>query len=59
MPGFALTPVSATALFTAACVAGVQYRRTWKADGPLWQLWVYGLIAAGGLLALAFLPLRP
>ncbi len=56
---FALTPFSATALFAAACIAGVQYRRTWKAEGPRWQLWAYGMVAAGGLLVLAFVPLRP
>ncbi|MBU2963622.1 hypothetical protein KO516_22895 [Citreicella sp. C3M06] len=57
MEELALTPFSATTLFIAACIAGMQYRRAWKAEGPRWQLWLYGLIAAGALLTLGFLPM--
>ncbi len=53
-----LTPAVATVLFVVAVVAGHRYRRTWKADGPRWQLWVYGCIAAGCLLTVGFLPLK-
>jgi hypothetical protein len=52
-----LSPTTATILFVIACMAGIQYRRTWKQEGPKWQLWLYGAVAAAGLLALAFLPL--
>lgn len=53
-----LTPITATSIFVVAVLAGYRYRRTWKADGPRWQLWVSGIIAAGCLLALGFLPIR-
>ncbi|MBF9041856.1 hypothetical protein HKCCE4037_00815 [Rhodobacterales bacterium HKCCE4037] len=55
--GLYLTPAVATALFVLACLAGYRYRAVWKAEGPRWQLWLYGLIAAGGLLVLGFVPL--
>lgn len=51
-------PVAVT-LFVIAVIAGYRYRRTWKAEGALWQLWLFGLIAALCLLSLAFLPIRP
>ena len=54
---FALTPAWATALFVLAVIAGYRYRRVWKAEGPTWQLWVSGIIAAGCLLILGFVPL--
>ena len=54
-----LTPLAATAIFVVAVVAGYQYRRIWKAEGPRWQLWIAGLIAAICLLTVAFLPVRP
>lgn len=52
-----LTPASATILFIVGCLAGYRYRRVWKAEGPRWQLWVTGLIAAGAFLTLGFVPL--
>lgn len=53
-----LTPFSATILFVLSCLCGYQYRRVWKTEGPRWQLWLYGTIAATGLLALGFLPMN-
>lgn len=58
MPELALTPVTATLLFVVACLAGYRYRSVWKAEGPRWQLWVFGLVAAVALLVLGFLPMR-
>ncbi|MEL6197977.1 MAG: hypothetical protein AAFT19_09030 [Pseudomonadota bacterium] len=57
MSGLTLTPFLATAIFVVACIAGYRYRRVWKTDGPAWQAWLFGLIAAGCLLSLGFLPL--
>ncbi|MEM6440728.1 MAG: hypothetical protein AAF763_13645 [Pseudomonadota bacterium] len=57
MVDVALTPALATAIFVLACWGGYQYRRVWKAEGPAWQLWAFGLIAAASLLALGFVPL--
>lgn len=59
MPDLFLTQTSATALFVIACLAGYRYRHVWKAEGPTWQLWIFGLIAAGALLVLAFVPMAP
>ena len=56
--GFFLTPLSATAIFVVAVIAGYRYRRVWKAEGPRWQLWLFGLIAAACLLTVGFLPLK-
>lgn len=53
-----MTPQIATVLFVIACVAGMQYRRVWKAEGPRWQLWVTGLVAAACLLAVGFVPVQ-
>ena len=53
-----LSPVAATVFFVAAVLAGYRYRRVWKTNGPTWQLWVFGAIAATCLLVLGFLPLR-
>jgi hypothetical protein len=58
VPELALTPVTATLLFVVACLAGYRYRSVWKAEGPRWQLWVFGLVAAVALLVLGFLPMR-
>ncbi|MEP2718523.1 hypothetical protein [Pseudophaeobacter sp.] len=53
-----LTPLIATLLIFAAVLAGNRYRRVWKAEGPRWQLWLFGLIAAAALLTLAFVPMQ-
>jgi len=52
-----LTPTSATLLFVVGCLAGYSYRRVWKSEGPRWQLWLFGLVAATALLVLAFVPM--
>ncbi|MEN9062109.1 hypothetical protein ABFB10_15030 [Ponticoccus litoralis] len=52
-----LTPVTATLIFVAGCLAGYQYRRTWKAGGARWKLWLYGMVAAAALLTLGFVPM--
>ncbi|MFV0473602.1 MAG: hypothetical protein ACK5MQ_05270 [Pikeienuella sp.] len=57
MPELTLTPASATILFIIGCLAGYRYRHVWKAEGPRWQLWLFGLVAAGALLILGFAPL--
>ncbi|MEE2944840.1 hypothetical protein [Cognatishimia activa] len=57
MNDFALTPLFATILFVAACLAGYKYRRVWKAEGPRWQLWVFGLFAGVVLLFLGLVPM--
>ena len=53
-----LTPTTATILFVVAVLAGYRYRRVWKAEGPRWQLWIFGAIAAGCLAVLGFTPLE-
>ncbi|MEM1265632.1 MAG: hypothetical protein AAGI50_06405 [Pseudomonadota bacterium] len=58
MDDVSLTPAIATALFVIAVVAGYRYRRTWKMEGPAWQLWLYGSVAAVCLLTVGFVPLR-
>lgn len=57
MSDLTLTPALATLIFVTACWGGYQYRRVWKADGPVWKLWIYGLIAGACLLVVGFLPL--
>ncbi|UZD90871.1 hypothetical protein [Cognatishimia activa] len=57
MTDLTLTPLIATSLFVLACLAGFQYRRVWKAEGPRWQLWVYGVFAGVTLLVLGFVPM--
>jgi len=57
LPELMLTPVSATLMFVTACLAGYRYRAVWKAEGPSWQLWLFGLVAAGCLLTLGFVPM--
>lgn len=52
-----LTPLTATLLFVLACLAGYAYRRTWKAEGPRWKLWLFGMVAAAALLILGFVPM--
>ncbi|UUX49298.1 hypothetical protein NUH88_18080 [Nisaea acidiphila] len=58
MADFYLTPITATVLFVVAVISGYRYRRVWKTEGPAWQAWLYGSIAAGALLSLGFLPLK-
>ncbi|SFR12591.1 hypothetical protein [Poseidonocella sedimentorum] len=57
MEELTLTPLIATLLFVLACLAGHRYRRVWKAEGPRWQLWLYGVVAAVCLMILGFVPL--
>ncbi|MEM9099652.1 MAG: hypothetical protein AAGC79_14145 [Pseudomonadota bacterium] len=59
MPDMILTPLLATAIFVVACCAGYAYRRVWKAEGPVWKLWVYGLVAGLCLLTVGFVPVSP
>lgn len=53
-----LSPALATLIFCVTCFAGYRYRRVWKAEGPTYQYWIFGLIAAGGLLILGFVPVN-
>ncbi|MEL7300638.1 MAG: hypothetical protein AAFM92_09675 [Pseudomonadota bacterium] len=57
MADLMLSPLAATLIFVAACLCGMRYRSVWKAEGPTWQLWLFGLGAACGLGLLAFVPL--
>ena len=57
MGALPLTPALATAIFVIACCCGYRYRNTWKAEGPRWQLWLYGVLTAAGLLVLGFTPM--
>ncbi|MDB6177560.1 hypothetical protein PAF17_08540 [Paracoccus sp. Z330] len=57
MAEFTLNPVVATLIFCVACLSGYQYRRVWKKEGPRYQYWLFGVIAALGLGLLAFIPL--
>lgn len=54
-----LTPLSATALFVVAVLAGYRYRKAWKTAAPGWRKWAFGLTAAICLLILALTPLTP
>jgi hypothetical protein len=54
---FTLTPFVATSLFVVACLSGYQYRRVWKSEGPRWQLWLFGIVAAVLLLLLGLVPM--
>ena len=47
----------ALAIFIAACIGGANFRRVWAREGPTWQLWVSGLIAAFGFMTIALIPL--
>ena len=53
-----LTPFFATILVVTAVIAGYRYRQTWKSEGPIWKLWLYGAVAGTALLVLGFVPLR-
>ncbi|MEM9344236.1 MAG: hypothetical protein AAGA87_14430 [Pseudomonadota bacterium] len=54
----ALTPLSATLIFFVTCLAGYQYRRVWKTEGPTYQYWLFGTVAGAGLIALGFIPIH-
>lgn len=51
-----LSPMLATLLFCLTCLAGHRYRQIWKAEGPRHHYWIFGSIAAAGLLTLGFVP---
>ena len=53
-----LSPFLATFIFCVSCLAGYSYRRVWKTDGPRLHYWLFGLIAASGLLLLGFVPIE-
>ena len=55
---FTLSPMLATGIFVVSCLCGHRYRKVWKADGPNWQLWMFGGLAAMGLLVLGFVLVR-
>lgn len=59
MPATDLTlpPTLALVLFVVAVLAGHSFRRVWKAEGPQWQLWLFGGVAAICLITVGFLPL--
>ena len=57
MDQLTLTPTLATAIFVVTCLCGYQYRRVWKAEGPRYQYWLFGGLAAAGLMILGFVPL--
>ena len=47
-----LPPITATGKIILSCLCGHRYRRVWKAEGPQWQLWLFGLLAALGMTTL-------
>ncbi|GAA6193685.1 hypothetical protein DS909_03265 [Phaeobacter gallaeciensis] len=55
-----LTPLSGSIILFIVVVSGHLYRQNWKSEKPNTRLraWAYGLPAAIGLMALAFLPLK-
>ncbi|MQQ09798.1 hypothetical protein GFB49_15130 [Epibacterium sp. SM1979] len=53
-----LSPQAATVMFCITCLAGYQYRRVWKREGPRYQYWLFGTIAALGLVTLGLIPLN-
>lgn len=52
-----LSPLVATVIFCVTCLAGYRYRHTWKSEGPRHHYWIFGVIAAAGLLVLGFVPI--
>lgn len=54
-----LTPGSGALIVFIVVVCGHRFRLAWKEQHPGWQrrAWIFGLPAALGLMALAFLPL--
>ena len=55
---YSLPPVIALVIFVIGVVAGVQYRRVWKAEGSRTQLWIFGVVASVCLLTVALVPLK-
>lgn len=57
MTGLTLGTGTALLIFVIACLAGYQYRRVWRAEGPSYQLWIFGIVAAVCLLVVGFIPI--
>ena len=57
MTDLVLSPMAATIIFLIVCLAGHRYRHVWKSEGPRYQYWMFGLVAATGLLVLGFVPI--
>ena len=55
-----LTPVTGALTVFLVVVCGHLYRQNWKSEAPdaRFRSWLFGVPAAIGLLALAFLPLK-
>lgn len=53
-----LTPFLATMIFVLGVLAGTQYRKNWKLEGPAWKSWVFGSVAALCLIIVAFVPMH-
>ena len=45
-------------IFFIACISGVQFKRLWKNNGPVWQLWFFGTSSAIGLLLVGLMPIH-
>ncbi|MEM6908999.1 MAG: hypothetical protein AAF494_10005 [Pseudomonadota bacterium] len=58
MGDLGLPQAAALILFVIAIIAGQRFRRVWKEEGPDWQKWLYGGVAAAGLLSVALIPLQ-
>jgi len=58
MSDLTLSPAIATLIFCVTCLAGYRYRYVWKAEGPRYQYWLFGIIAAVGLTVLGFVPIQ-
>ena len=54
----ALSPAVAVFLVFVAVACGHLYRKNWISEGPRHLYWIYGVLAAASLLALALIPLR-
>ena len=52
-----MPPSAALVIFVIGVVAGYQYRRVWKSEGPRIQLWIFGIVASVSLLAVGLIPL--
>lgn len=59
MTNLALPPLLATVLFVVAVISGYQYRKVWKTEGPAWKAWLFGVLAGGCFLCVAFIPMAP